>query len=459
MPSGEGVLAALERVADFGCSLSVTSIPSGVAAHAPYVVLDTIGTVLGGSTRREPTSLADIVATTEVGDASVLRHGLPRVRPAIAALLNGTAAVWLELDPGHSQYRTHAAAHVLPAALATAEHLGASGGDFIAAFIAGCEIAYRVGGAIRPLPEVNAHGTWPVVGAAAAVARLYELDGRTFARALGLACHVALAATFRASPGGATVRNAFVGLGSELAMHAVWLARSGFTPLDAAPDEVFGKILGTDFDPTVLTAGLGEEYEFVRDFVKFYACCHHLYGALEGANEILQRQSLVAEEIGEILVRTYRHAARFDQTRPANELAAKFSLPYALAVRIVRGDAGPSAFVGEALQDSRVLALAARVKVLEDPAMTSAYPRLQQANVEIRTTRGERYAATGFGHPVGAEASEPSLTARLAKFEALAQSALPAPAVSVLRDRVIEMRSARRVAEMLDDVRQAAATA
>ena len=451
-PETQGELLA--ALADFGSSLSARSLPPSVVAHAPYVMLDVVGTILGGSTRSEVAALASTCHS--VPDATILRPGLPRTVHELATVVNGTAAVWLELDPGHARYRTHAPAHVLPAALATAEHLGVAGEDLIAAFVIGCEIAYRVGGALRPRPEVNAHGTWPIIGAAAAVARLHGLDSRTFARALGLSCHLALAAAFRASVDGATVRNAFVGVSGELAIRAVWLAKAGFTPLDAPAVEIFGRILGTSFEADRAAEGLGRRFEFTNDFVKFYACCHHLYGAIEAVGEISEGEQLIPEDINEISVSTYRHAAQFATPAPSNELAAKFSLPFAVAARIVRGNVGPDAFTHSALKDGRLRALATRVRVREDPALTAMYPQIQQANVEVLMKNGRRVSATGFGHKGDGDLSPTSLRARIEKFDGLAGAALPAAATTLLRSRILEASSVGNVAHMFDDVRDVA---
>lgn len=457
MPDKEGPRAvelAFDELADFGSSFPSSALPAPVVAHAPWVILDTVGAILAGSVASESSVLAKTVVGAEHGDATVLRAGLPRAAPHMAAMLNGTSAVWLELDPGHRHYRTHAPAHVLPATLATAEHIHASGEDLLAAFVVGCEIAYRVGGATRPRPEVNAHGTWAIVGAAAAVARLHRLETGTFARALRLASHLALATTFRASVDGVTVRNAFVGIAGELAMQAVWLASAGFTALDDAPAEVFGKLLGTDFSAAVLTARLGRDFEFLRDFAKVHACCHHLYAAIEALNDILRAHAIIADEIDEIVVSTYALAARFAASAPRTALAAKFSLPYVLAARITRGDVGPDhAFSLAALQDPALRALARRVVVTEDPAFSAAYPDDRPARVEVRMIGGHRHTATCTG-PQGDYRSPLSADVRAAKFEGLASRVLTAASVEVLREGILRLRTLRDVAQLLDDVRR-----
>ena len=56
-----------------------------------------------------------------------------------------------------------------------------------------------------------------------------------------------------------------------------------------------------------------------------------------------------------------------DKQRPRNGYAAKFATPYLLATGSVRDGVGLGAFTEEAIRDSGVLALAAKVKYVIDP--------------------------------------------------------------------------------------------
>ena len=59
----------------------------------------------------------------------MLGHG-GKADPLLATLANGTAGVALEVDEGNRLGGGHPAIHVIPAALAVAEELGADGGGF-----------------------------------------------------------------------------------------------------------------------------------------------------------------------------------------------------------------------------------------------------------------------------------------------------------------------------------------
>jgi 2-methylcitrate dehydratase PrpD len=73
---------------------------------------------------------------------------------------------------------------------------------------------------------------------------------------------------------------------------------------------------------------------------------------------------------------------------PATALAARFSIPYAAAAALVLGRTDAAAFAPPALGDPRVRALARRVTVRVDPAMSPRRTDLPTARVRVRLRDG-----------------------------------------------------------------------
>ena len=112
-----------------------------------------------------------------------------RYTPAGAAFLNGALAHSLDFDDTHAAGSLHPGAPVIPAALAAGEMAGASGADVLAAIIAGYEVTCRVALAL-PAGEHYDRGYHPTAtcgafGAAAAAARVFNLDANGVSSALG----------------------------------------------------------------------------------------------------------------------------------------------------------------------------------------------------------------------------------------------------------------------------------
>src|SRR5687767_15332128 len=77
------------------------------------------------------------------GDAWVIGTGW-RTNALDAALLNGTAGTWLELDEGNLFAKGHPGIQVVPAAVAAAQEMGASGADLLLAVTLGYEVSARI---------------------------------------------------------------------------------------------------------------------------------------------------------------------------------------------------------------------------------------------------------------------------------------------------------------------------
>ena len=104
-----------------------------------------------------------------------------------AALANGIACHILELDDVHRGAIIHAAAAVMPAALAAAQLIRSNGRALVEAIVVGYEVAIRVGEAVTPSHYYFWHttATCGTFGACAAACKLLALDKEQTVWALG----------------------------------------------------------------------------------------------------------------------------------------------------------------------------------------------------------------------------------------------------------------------------------
>jgi 2-methylcitrate dehydratase PrpD len=392
----EPVLAGLAR---FVSEVSDETIPAVVQAHAELVLADTIGAILGGTQEPELRQLHGTV-DRRAGAATMLGRPFPRVDPWWAIMANGLAGTMLEMDEGSRFARGHPAIHVLPAALAEAERLDRSGAALVSALVVGYEVAARLGGAGPVRAGMHMHGVHGVVGAAAAVARLRELDADLSGRVLGVAAGLTLGTSWRTALGGATVRNAYAGVAGANGWLAADLAVAGLTPLPDMLTETFGRIAGSGLDQSVALAALGERFEISRNYFKRYACCRYNHPAIEAIEALLATTPFGPEGVASIRVASSALGATMSDRDPVGGLGAKFSIPYTLAARLVLGHAEVAAFREPALSDPRIRTLARRVEVAEDSALTALTPAARPARVEVRLTDG-RLLARQVDQPSG----------------------------------------------------------
>jgi 2-methylcitrate dehydratase PrpD len=446
----EPVLAALARVVS---RLPEEAIIGAVRDRAALVLADTVGAILGGAQEPEVRRL-HAGAERAVGPATVLGEAFPRVEPWWAITANGLAGTMLELDEGNRFARGHPGIHVLPAALAEAERLGRPGSALLSALVVGYDVAARLGAGAPIRPGMHMHGVHGAVGAAAAVARLRELDEDVTARALGVGAGLTLGTSWRTALGGATVRNAYAGVAGANGWLAVDLGVAGVTALPDMLSEIFGRISGSAFDAAAILDGLGERFEISRNYFKRYACCRYNHPAVEAIEEILAETPIAPDRIASIRVATSALGATMSERDPSGALGAKFSIPYSLAVRLVLGewdDCGVEAFREPALSDARVRALARRVEVVEDLALTALTPRVRPARVEVRLTDG-RVLARQVDQPSGEFDRPYPESALRAKFVGLAAASFGGPGAGAAWDlcrRVGDLKSARELTDGL----------
>ncbi|MFC7229802.1 MmgE/PrpD family protein [Salinirubellus salinus] len=386
-------MSEYERTAAaFAADLEAADLPSAVRDHVGLVLADTVGAIVGGSTDPDTAALADRFAAETPGEATVLGTA-HRLEPRFAALVNGTGGTVLELDEGHKYAAGHPAIHVLPAVLAVGETRDASADEFVAAFVAGYEVCARVARASYPLADgYHPHGIWGAVGAAAGVARLRGCDAETTLTAMRIAANSAQQTLMATATEGATVRNSYAGKANLDGVLAVDLARAGFTGLDDGVARHLARTTGEGFDSAELADGLGERWDVLGGYFKRHAACRYTHPTLDALDDLTADAPIDPEAVASVLVETYPTAAGLTPTRPTNALQAKFSVPYAVATRLLHGTSGRESFADESLSEE-TFDLAERVEVVVADDIAARLPDTRSSRVTVRFTDGSERTA------------------------------------------------------------------
>jgi 2-methylcitrate dehydratase PrpD len=423
----------LTRLAQVAGGVRLEDLSRDTVAAAKAVVLDTLGAILAGSGLPENAKLADLAAERSGHRTASLIGRAAKAEPMLAALANATAGVALEVDEGNRWGGGHPAIHVLPAALAVAEELGADGARLIEALVAGYEVTSRLGGATRQRPNVHSHGTWGTAGSAVAVARLRGRKPPALRDVINLATSMSPANTWTPCFEGATIRNLYPGRAGLQGILAVHLLDCGFTPIHDAPADVYGTILAEAFDPDAAVEGLDDRprvFRIERNYFKLHACCYFNHPTLDAVHRVLAGRDVEPAEVAEITVTSIPFVERMAEPAPPNMLAAKFSIPYAVAAAVVRHGTFVDAFTDDARADARIGDLARRVTLRGDDTMAIRATGVT-ARVAIRLRDGRTLAdETRVAH--GDAVDPPDRAERVAKFITLARPVLGAGAERVI---------------------------
>ncbi|MFC5972112.1 MmgE/PrpD family protein [Halomarina salina] len=379
-------MSAETELATFAATLSFDDVLEPVRSHARLVVADTVAAMVGGSTDPDVRGFVDGACERTPGSATVVGHDATTSR-YLAAFAGGASGTVLELDEGHKYAAGHPAIHVLPALLADWEVDDGSGDDLLVSFVAGYEAAARAGRACQPLAEgYHPHGVWGPVGAAVGVAVNRGYDAATVEQAARIAAKDAQHTLMAAATEGATVRQAFAGGANLSGLLAADLAAAGFSGVDDGIARHLDLAVEGTVDRDALGADLGERWEVTQGYFKRHAACRYTHPTIDAVDALLE-SGLDPATVDGVRVETYPAAAALTETRPSSALQAKFSVPFAVATRLVHGTSGKPAFVADAI-DEPTLALADRVEVVATDEMRDRLPDQRSARVTVTTTDG-----------------------------------------------------------------------
>ena len=184
------VLHPSAELARFVSALQFKDIPEHVVRRCEDLFLDTMASILAGSTARAVKSMGKfglLMGPQNGSSEDFVNRRL--TSPLFAAMSNAASAHVVEQDDVHNGSVFHPAAVVFPPALAVAQAIGASGEEFITASVAGYEAGIRIGEFLGRSHYKIFHttGTAGTVAAAVAVGRLLKLNTEQMLHAIGSA--------------------------------------------------------------------------------------------------------------------------------------------------------------------------------------------------------------------------------------------------------------------------------
>jgi 2-methylcitrate dehydratase PrpD len=336
---------------------------------------------------------------------------------------------------------------VVPAALAIAEEGRLSGQDLLTALVLGYEIGTRIGIACKIRMSMHPHGTWGTVGAAVAVGKLMGYGEGAMKEMINVSSSLGLATSRKTMLEGGTVRNVYSGVSNLMGLLAHQLVQSGFTGEADGLKTVYGSVVSDTFDPEVMTDELGKRFEIARNYFKMHACCRYNHGTLDALEKILAKRPLQAEEVQSVDVETYSLAAQLCDRNPQNMLAAKFSIPFAVATLLVHGRTDVSCFTPQKVRSEAIQALAKKVEVREDPKLTAMMPARRPSRVRVALKSGEKLEAEvtmnrgDFEDPYGPEDLEK-------KYFSLADPVWGHARAEQIRSQVMELDKVKDINEV-----------
>ena len=379
---------------------------------AERLVLDIAGLCIAA--RAEPYVRAALDSIDGDGPCSVIGHAR-RLSVEGASFVNGCAAHGEDFDDTYEGGPVHAGAVIVPALLAAAERHALSGADLLRGIAVGVEVMCRLC-AVAPT-KVHKAGFHPtaifgVMGAVAGLAAAMKLGPAQTVNAFGIAGSMA-GGIIEYLAEGAWTKRMHPGWAAQSGYRAVRLAQAGFigprTVFEGTHGFFHGYANTSNGDFEAMLAGFGSEWIWTTIAFKPYACGTMAHPFIDCARAWRAR-GIAASQIARIDCDTAEGIVHrlweplADKAAPPNAYAAKFSIPYAIAVAIARGDAGLSDYTDALAHDPLLRALAGKVRYRIDPA--NPYPKRFTGRLRVTLADGtvheheQDFFKGGAGHPL-----------------------------------------------------------
>ena len=362
-------------LADFAATHPSQGWDAGVEREAHRTLLNWVGCAIGAS--RHATVEAALAAVRELApspQATILGRG-ERVDLASAAMLNGITSHTFDFDDTHLRTIIHPAGPVASAALALAEHTGASGRQLVDAVVLGIDVACRVGNAIYPDHyDRGWHitGSTGMLGAAAAGARLLGLDPLRTAMALGIAASQPIGVREQF---GSMTKAFHVGGAARAGLMSALLARHGYTASIRALEAPRGLLqtYSAKCDWSEITHELGRRFEISLNTYKPFACGIVIHPSIDGCVRLAALHGLAGGDIERIELKVHPLVLELTgKTAPRTGLEGKFSVYHACAAGVIFGQAGEAEFADAVVARPDVMALRERIRATADASIEEA---------------------------------------------------------------------------------------
>lgn len=411
--AGQGMTS---EVAEFVRGTTLADIPSVVVENGKKSILDGFGLALSGSVAKSGELVRRHLSSQALGEGAGTVIGWNRrLAPRFAAFANGVGIHADDYDDTQLAVAkdrvygllTHPTAPALPAALAVGEARGASGADVMLAYHLGVEVECKIAEAIDPRhyrTGFHATATCGTFAAAAAAGRLMDLDQGAVCRALSIAG--SQSAGLRENFG--TMTKPFhAGRSSESGVVAAEFAELGWTASENILEAMRGffRAAGGGYDPAAIRGKLGSPWTFDEPGVSIKP---HPSGSLThpGMTEMLdliRDNDLKASDVAHVRVGTNSNMPNaLIHHRPTNELQAKFSMEFCMAILLLEGRGGLPEFTDEVVNRDDVQAMIQKVDfVVDDRAEEAGYHKMT-TYIDIETKDGRTISGVadfGKGSP------------------------------------------------------------
>lgn len=444
----------IEILVDCLVDISTEKLPDRVRLQAKLSIFDFAASVLAGVSSAEADAGRAMLPMFGAGSCPLIAES-QTASVFGAAFYHSLVATVADVDDSHCfASGLHLSATIVPPALALGEAQLCSSDTLIRAVLAGYEVSSRISRAVDKGMRRNgfhATGTVGPFGACAAACVMLGLQRPQIVNAFGIAASAG-GGIFAFQPEGSSVRHAHGAWASVNGLASAVMAQHGITgPAHALEGkDGFLSAYAGDYQARFIRAPVPShsgKYEIENIYRKLFSACGHSLPAITAALDV-RAQIADYNEIERIEVLGYAASARLTNANPTSVGAAKFSMPFIVALAILFGDVSDREMQMDILDRGDVRALAAKISVVEDPAIDAEYPQLRSAELRIHFSNGSQLVRH-VDVPIGLPGNPARLDQLVEKFVGYGQGHLSPQSVETMTKKAVDDMTAKEVMGLL----------
>jgi 2-methylcitrate dehydratase len=326
--------------------------------------------------------------------------------------------------------------------LAAADHVSASGEDFMLALAVAYEIGCRITAIVPVMAKGFNHAIQLAISSSAGSGKLFGLNAEQIAHAVAIATVDNISLSCVHSEPVSQWKGFSPGITGMRAIYSASLAKRGFTGplrLFEGPNglvRMFDQPLEVNWDDLRL--------EVIHETVmKKYCSLIHGQPVLEATLDLKRRHGVKSEEVEEVVCDIFQTG--FDiaggggfgaKDAPQTKEQADYNLKYLISAALLDDEVGPTQLEPERVQAADAQALLRKVVVRPDAAFSAQYPHALNTRVTIRCKDGREFSKEHVGFEGGLD--NPFTWERtVEKFHWLSEQY----ADEALRDQIIDLVS------------------
>jgi 2-methylcitrate dehydratase PrpD len=373
-------------IVEFVSGTKFSDLPADVIELGKKSILDGLGLALAGARAENGKLFREYTAGIGLPNNGATVMGTKsKLTPRFAAFANGLAMHVEDFDDTQLAVAkdrvygllTHPTTPVLPAALALCETSATNAKEFLVAYHLGVEVECKIAEAISPRhyqDGFHSTGTCGVYGSTTACARLRNFDESQVARSYGIAASqgAGLRENF-----GTMMKSFHAGHAAEVGIFSTDLAALGWTGAEQIleADRGFFRAFGGGYDPGSIFNKLGHPWAFADPGVsiKPYPCGSLTHPGMTEMQRLIRAEKIKAADVDFVEVGTNHNIPNaLIHHHPTNNLQAKFSMEFCMAILLVEGKAGLGEFTDTVVNRPDVQAMINRIRFGTDPEAEAA---------------------------------------------------------------------------------------